>query len=363
MYFKRTLFAKSSTGAILSWAIEIEEDLDGLVITRSHGHYPNGAITSKSDPIYYGLAGRTIEEQAMLKANAYIKNKMDAGFVSDLEDAKNKERTNGIGFPKQMLARSTKKEPKALQEFNYEDGIYVQRKYNGYRCTIYNLNGIIVAYTRKGIEIKTISHILDGLDIPINTGIDGELYCHGWTLQKISSRVKKEYSETKQIKFMLYDALCPGKFKQRLDWAKSITENSENIIFSETFTISELREAYELRDKFIREGYEGAMLRTNTLEYECGKRSSSIWKLKVWQDAEFMVVDIIASKDGWAILSCTTKEGKRFEASAPGTMKEKEQILKEKEKYIGAFVNIEFPEYTPDGKPFQPVARYFREDF
>lgn len=363
MYFKKTLFAKSSTGAILYWAISIEEDVLGLLITRCHGHYPNGAITSKEDFIEEGLAGRTVEQQALLRANAYIKNKMDSGFVSSLDDAMKKERTNGIGYPKQMLAKPTKKEPKQLSKFDYEDGIFAQRKYNGYRVTIYNLDGIIVAYTRKGIEIKTISHILDGLEIPINTGIDGELYRHGWPLQRISSRAKKEYPDTKELKFMLYDALCPGKFEQRLAWAAEITEGNSEIIYSETIRINNLQEAYFHRDNFIREKYEGAIIRTNTHEYECGKRSESVWKLKVWDDAEFLVYDITPSKDGWAILKCSTKEGKLFDASAPGTMKQKKKILEEKYKYIGEYVNIEFPEYTPDGVPFQPVAKYFRNDF
>jgi hypothetical protein len=106
-------------------------------------------------------------------------------------------------------------------------------------------------------------------------------------------------------------------------------------------------------------GYEGLILRTNDTGYEAGKRSKSLVKIKKWLDGEFLVTNIVPSVDGWAVLECTHNGG-FFRVSAPGTIDNKFEIMMDKENYIGRYVNVEFFEWTNDGIPFHPVAKYFR---
>ena len=107
-------------------------------------------------------------------------------------------------------------------------------------------------------------------------------------------------------------------------------------------------------------GYEGLILRQGEFGYEAGKRSASLIKVKQWLDEEFRVIEIYPSKDGWAVLLCITDKGRIFRVSAPGTMQEKTKVLLETYKYIGEWVNVEFYDWTNDGIPFHPVARYWR---
>jgi hypothetical protein len=109
-------------------------------------------------------------------------------------------------------------------------------------------------------------------------------------------------------------------------------------------------------------GYEGLILRTNDKGYETGKRSSSLLKVKKFQDAEFMIMNVQPSADGWGILECMDIiTGVKFRVSAPGTIGEKIEILTNKKHYIGKFINVEYFDITNDGKPFHPVAKYFRD--
>ena len=109
----------------------------------------------------------------------------------------------------------------------------------------------------------------------------------------------------------------------------------------------------------MRDGYEGLILRPEGFGYE-HRRSKGLLKVKKRMDEEFLVVNITRSVDGWAVLHCSTKDGKLFRASAPGTMLEKQQVARRKTEYIGRYVRIAYPELTSAGIPAQPVALNWR---
>jgi len=108
-------------------------------------------------------------------------------------------------------------------------------------------------------------------------------------------------------------------------------------------------------------GYEGLILRDLKMPYEVGKRSKGLIKVKQFMDAEFKVVDILPSAEGWARLVCELP-GDTFKVSAPGTIYQKTEVLKRKDEFIGEFVTVTFANYTIDGKPFHPVAERWRQD-
>jgi ATP-dependent DNA ligase len=103
------------------------------------------------------------------------------------------------------------------------------------------------------------------------------------------------------------------------------------------------------------------MLRHGDKSYEPGKRSSSLVKVKKCMDAEFLVIDVIPSKDGWGILVCKVG-AETFRVPAPGTIENKTEILNNKHKYINRYITVEFFEWTNNGIPFHPRAMNWRED-
>lgn len=362
MKFEKELFAKSASGAIISWKVETFPKEDSTIDLKFSYGQVGGAITISTETISEGLAGRTISEQAMLKAQSKINKKLDSGYVESYQEASEKKRVNILGLKKPMLACKFDSIEKKL--FIDTDYYYVQRKYDGHRCIIKNVDGTLIAYTRNGKLIESIDHILSELNIPVGETVDGELYHHGTPLQTISSWIKKNQPESKQLVYIVYDVMQNEPYEQRLNWLyENISKNGESVQIAPTYSTPYKEDIIRSRDEFITQGYEGAMLRHPKSKYEDGKRSDGLIKVKKFNDDDFLVVDIISSKDGWAILSCITKEGKNFTVSAPGTLYQKYEVLEKKQSYIGKYVTVEYSGWTKDKVPFHPVATAFREKF
>ena len=105
----------------------------------------------------------------------------------------------------------------------------------------------------------------------------------------------------------------------------------------------------------------------DNFKHEAGKRSKGLIKVKPMHfgefvvDDEFLVVDIIPSKDGWAILVCETEEGKQFKVSCHGTFEYKKEVYENRDDYFGKHIRIEFAGLTKSKIPFHPVAICWRE--
>lgn len=362
----KTLYKLDAKGKVRVWQIWGEGD----TVYISHG-LENGTRIREEIHIPYALAGRTLEEQVQLRIESRIKKRLDSGCVWSKEGLGG-DLKNQLGLERQMKAVLLK-DGRTPDEVLYNARntpsmcwltAFVQRKYNGHRCTITRLEGHTVAYSSSGKLITSISHILKAVNVRGNQKLDGELYVHGLSLQKIGSKVRTEGVTDTDLKFVCFDQILDKPFKERR--SEIPIQNSIYIIMAETIQVRTFDEVKRLFHKFRAEGYEGAMLRHGEMEYECGRRSKSIFKIKKcdgagYYDEEFNVVRILTSKEGWARLVCETEEGKRFRCSAPGNFYEKTETLKNKHLYIGKKVRVEFPEWTDAGVPSQPVAIMFRD--
>ena len=115
--------------------------------------------------------------------------------------------------------------------------------------------------------------------------------------------------------------------------------------------------------RYREDGYEGAILRWGDTGYEDGKRSKSLVKIKEWHDEEFLIIDVVPSREGWGRLVCELNDRTgTFYVSAPGDMAQKKWALQEKERFIGRWVTVEYANYTADGIPFHPVAINYRDE-
>lgn len=341
------LYTKDNNGNIRVWSIEPE--IDGFVIT--HGVL-GGSLQTKFEEVLFGKVNRSQDEQIELQMNARISKQRDKGYVDTIEQAMARKPTNQLGLLKPMLAKSIED-----VEIDYSSA-FVQRKYDGNRCLITNTNGNIIAYSRNGKPINSIDHILCNLDLQEGETIDGELYCHGQTLQTIVSWIKRQQPESKRIKFNVYDYVSDKPFSERLKEIQRFDVDGVNI--AETYHVSDLSEVMDLFKLFRNDGYEGAIVRHGLSGYQDGKRSKSLLKVKEWMDMEFMVYDIDVSKDGWAILNCKTLSGKTFNVTCHGDHSYKEYVWLHRDLFIGHYVTVEFAYFTADGIPFHPIAKGWR---
>lgn len=352
------LYRKNVNG-IGTWRIWSE----GSTIHIAHATTIGGSEVFHREEVETNLSGRTIDEQVALRIRSRVSRVLDRGYKESIEEAQ-RSHTNQLGLDRPMLAQQFGK----VTRINF-DGAVLQKKLDGHRCLITSQEGELIAYTRQGKPIPTIKHILQGLSgrIPEGTTLDGELYCHGVKLQTIGSWVKREQPATANIFFVCYDLISNDRYIERhremAEIVAGVDTGAPGRVMALPYTPYEGDEATRALFRKVRgEGFEGLMLRLDGRGYEAGRRSSSLLKIKEFEQEEFKVVGFKESSTGWAICICETKSGKRFDCSAPGTLAEKKQVLFAQDKYLYRYLTVDFAHWTDDGLPFQPTAIRWRED-
>lgn len=266
----------------------------------------------------------------------------------------------------------------------------LQYKYDGIRC-VYNDGKF---WTRTGKPILSMPELLKELPHMGDLILDGELYCHGKSLQKIVSSVRKTVNidEDKSVQYIVYDCYHNNMFRDisfekrwngLVHWYNNHL-NSKRIKIAETVFRSGSPESALQLDIGSPLGYEGTIARNADAPYTPGKRSYDLLKIKPVCDNEFLVVGItqlnsyekiivpIATpgskqyadgrfyKNGEAhpenmmgSLVCQTKAGIRFEIGTG--FDDATRDLFWHNPPIGKMATIKYAYLTDDGIPFHPV--------
>jgi len=352
----KTLYKISNTGAVQEWTVRDlwDPSAKSPAIIIEWGQ-KEGVKQLQREFVEMNQSGRSLKEQVHLRIESRINRQKDKGYCETIEEARDSRGLNASKLLKPMLAKTYNSQK------NNKNGFW-QYKYNGHRCLITRQGDELIAYSRNGKIINTVSHILEEIDIPEGATLDGELYIHGKPLQTISSIVRRMQPANKELKYIVYDQISDDVFSQRFNLLHTyklgpnvIAALTDNGYSFEMSTKKNLQEAQA-------QGYEGLMFRDNDKPYEPGSRSSQLLKVKMRLDMEVIVNSIMPSKDGWAILNCVTPQGKRVSVTAPGTMEQKYEIYEKAYLYVGKMLTIEFAEFTKTGVPFHPVAIAFREE-
>lgn len=139
---------------------------------------------------------------------------------------------------------------------------------------------------------------------------DGEFYKHGVPLQEISGEARGESASKVDLDYVIYDLFDANNpsmtFDERNQLLRDLLEpviNKPNsrIKFAETFVANNPAELTSLYERFLKEDYEGAIVRNMKSPYKQsrnGLRSSDLLKLKPVYDHEFEVVGWTTGKKG-----------------------------------------------------------------
>lgn len=373
-----TLYKKSSTGAIQQWSIAAGEKMDGTgTITVIHGQV-DGKLQEGTDHVTEGKnTGKknatTPAEQARLEAEAkWTKQKQRNGYVESMERAQAGE-TDAEGGIAPMLAQP---EEKAIHKVKYPAD--AQRKYNGNRCIVVIEDGEVSLWSRKRKRILGMPHIEAAYREAFSetTGrhvFDGELYRHGWSLQTISGYCRKDDTKPgfEEIQHVVYDLPShPGAWYSRCAQLKILAASEDHVFDSDCVTLTEsvvvnsYAEIKALHDKWVLEGFEGAIVRNLDGKYEEGKRSSNLVKVKAFQELEFHIVGVSEGRGkfvGKAVFTCKTEKGLEFDCCAPGTLEERAELFEMGDALIGKQLTVKFFEYSDDGVPVFPVGLVVRD--
>lgn len=355
------LYARSSTGAVLTWEIEVEGNKYRTITGQENG----AKITSKwseSEAKNPGKANATTAEaQALKDADSKWKKKLrSGGYWEDVRDI-DKSR-----FVEPMLAHKLNEHPDKVKF-----PCMVDRKYNGGRVIAIK-EGL---YTRKGEEYATLPHIIESLkplfDKYPKLVLDGEAYQH--TLRFRLNEIMHIIRTTKNIDDALLkesrDKIClyvydgygfdnivedTGNYYRR-QALKSLLKGVLHTIWVPFRVATNLEEVHAIYDDYVADGYEGAIIRNFDAPYQ-HKRCHDLLKVKPVDDDEFIIVDIIDPGSGnWGgtgkIINFKMKDGKTFKGTFKGSMEDGRQLLKERDKWIGKEVTVQYNGLTGLGTP------------
>lgn len=396
--YKNTLISLSSTGKVR--LVELsgywEDKLKCAVIERVTSQFGGKKTTQPLIEIYKGKAKRTLEEQLTLQYNSEKKKYLDKGYkdVADLEISELTEenckkalgdnKTNQDGILKPMLAKKYQDvSPKLL-----ENEWFASRKINGVRCFLFYKDNEIKTVARGAtnydvatIHLRSNQKLIDFFKQYPDMILDGELYKFGWTLNKISGLCRKQDwdPEMGELEFYMYDVVDLEKpFPARLNVMKQISEllglsfeperswgpDDLKIQMLPQEKVKGAENIKKMHDQFVKEGWEGLVIRDLTTPYKPGARGQFMLKYKQYQDAEYLTVGLeegLRREDFTFIME--TEDGVRFNAKPIGSREVKEYYRAHLNDIIGKMATLKYFEMSGAGTgvPQQPIWMNVRE--
>ena len=356
----QTLYKMTSAGKIQQWSIWTEDNTYFV----EHGQQ-GGKLQLSSTTIEEGKnLGKSNEttpvEQCEKEAVAmWTKKQERSGYTISIP-------TKQVMSP--MLAKSFHKDGKHI-----EWPCYSQSKLDGARCVAEIRQGQVKLLSRKNKQFTSMAHIEKELVLSLSPNesiiLDGELYSHDLTFQEMMSLVRTEdfKDECKQIKYHVYDIFDINLgFHDRYSKLQSFISDNPfvhtRLVRTKECTSAKVAELQH--DAAVKDGYEGLMLRNKTGLYKNNGRSKDLQKFKKFQDQEFEIVDVVDGTGKFkdcAIFVCKNDiDSQTFKVTPKRSAAEKKKIFKEKKKYIGEMLTVEFFERTDGGVPRFPIGKDVR---
>lgn len=355
---RNVIYKTSSTGKLMQWCAYAE----GSNLVMEYGQV-GGKIQKRSIPCKPKNVGRanatTAEQQAEKEVVAKYEYQLKTGYFEDIEQAKK------FRLKKPMRAKNYKDHANKLRL-----PCYGSPKLNGFRLAM--VDG--VAYSKAGIQEDLTNkparlvHFLKDTLRRVDT--DGEIYCHGMSLQDIRSAWLTPQESSSKLKYFIYDHPSDGvptaERLAALDMLQKLLSTMREV-FPVEFVEQRILRTQEDVDAFYQEcldnGYEGAVYRNEDGVYEFDKQSSDMIKRKPRLDAEAKVLSVTKDRIGDGVLLCKMPSGLTFEC------KMKKPEVKGAQSYrgydaattlVGQWINYEYEELSDEGRPTKPVGIYVR---
>lgn len=367
-----TLYKLDSKGKIRSLVVELEGNkyrtisgiIDGAKITTDWT-YCIGKNKGKAN-------ATTDEEQAKSEANALVVKKLKEKYVTNISDV----HISSESFFNPMLAYTIEAAKFDVEKWLniHSEGLIIDPKLDGQRMVTTATNHL----SRKGRNIPAANNIALSLakffENHPNIVLDGELYNHSYCedFQGLMSLTRKtDITDDdwviidRDLEYHLYDIKDLDKpnmnafmRKQLLDSFKSEFVNTKVHVVD--WRMANRIEGYKaLLDKNLADGYEGSIIRLPRSIYE-NKRSKNLLKVKLFEDAEFTIVDIlpgVGNRTSMAgsikVIDYITKI--EFNAGIKGSWEYATSLLINKDNYIGLKATIKFFGKSNEGVPRFPI--------
>lgn len=263
---------------------------------------------------------------------------------------------------------------------DYTKPVWLQYKLNGVRALAQN--GFFQSRDELPWNTEVLEHLSNWMRqmFPPDWVLDGELYVHGWTLQKINGAIavnrNGKRDDSYLVEYHIFDRVdWQAPFEDRfVDVAKTkygLATADCPVKFVRTVKVYTPEEADAFYTYAIENHYEGIMYRLGHCPYTRPKepggrrylsdKNNRCWHLlkrKGWQDHEFTCVRVEegqGKRSGMVgAFICETERGAHFGVGTGLT--EAEAIHYYEHPPLGRKIKVKFLCYTADGIPFNPAV-------
>lgn len=401
------LLGRASTGKFRFAVVECDEEwhsIDdgraGYIIQRSYGQVRGKTTLSPQIIVDRTKQKRNWQEQYTLQFNSEVKKYLDKGYKEidkhpneytddELLSIFGDVKTNQYGVIKPQLAKQADKvtNPKI---FNKE--WLISRKLDGVKALFYWDGKEIHTASRGGehydystTHLRTNPSLVAFFKENPTVILDGELFVRGKTLQQLSgaARMEKNAYDCDWLQYWVYDCynsadidmIASERYKFLEDkfaeahnfpiYRSNEDESEAPIRLLGHEYVSGWDNMKKLHDKWVAEGFEGAVITDPSKPYKVGSRCNNLIKIKQYKSEDFKVIGyklgLRGSED--MTFTCELEDGRTFEAMPVGNRETKAEYVENFEtKYKGHKAECTFFNYSDDGVPTQSKLRIFRFD-
>jgi len=360
-----TLYKAVGKGKIKKWDIQAAANQNGEALINKYHGFTDGKIQLIERRIKGKNIGRSNEtkpyHQAILEAESAWKKKQDKGYTMT-ED----------GVCLMTLPMLAQKFKKAKHRIVYP--AIAQPKLNGIRflATKRGASELDIRSRKNKSFNELMVHLRQPLlDFMVDDEImDGELYHHGWNFQRILKASKKIREDTLGLQAHLFDIaddkLDNNQRANRLAWMFNNTTANNLVWYVETRVIRSEDEVYKFHAEYIKQGYEGIMIRNMDAKYQFNKRPADLQKYKLFFDKEVIITGGFpatgGNEDGCVIFEVHDPEfGTDFTSRPRGTFEDRRRWMADIENLKGKELTIRFQEYSDLNKPVFNVGIAIRD--
>lgn len=165
-------------------------------------------------------------------------------------------------------------------------------------------------------------------------------------------------SKIPRIKFVMAPQI-ESATSEVFGWATQARLNPNHHWSLKSLKVAVTPKLETLLDYAISIDAEGLIIRKWNLPYNCGRTGNNLYKLKSFEDSEFIIVDVlegIGKFAGVPIWICDNGVGGTFKVTAAGTIPEKEQKWKDRADWIGKPLKVKYERLAKSGTPLKPVS-------
>lgn len=363
---------------------------------NAHGITRQGKGSLKTNIDNNVVNGITVQYPVMCAPSQYFDKKLNK-FIWD-EDMKKEI----IKKNERLLAKkSSDIKNDSINKFNNEyidatNGVFVQPKFDGYRCIAFLHKGQVAMFTRGSGAFSTNKQfvflskqreeIKKFLAKNPDTVLDGELYVHqpelikdypeyanikpseffNKVIQKNCGTALKQPGQLEHLlQYHVFDIVdCTMTQSERLKKLVSMFSNFKSYYVKpvELKIAKSEFDVYDFHDEFYeKQNYEGIMIRNPSGHYE-GKRSLHLIKYKCFEDSEFTVIGAKESAEGCVLWVCQTNSGHEFTCDMILDKKTQQEMYENYTDYLGKKLTIKYQGLGENDIPRFAKGLRFRDE-